>query len=90
MDPERDGYDGEVGANTNAIGLGERSRFPCPRCGDATPMRVMPGFGYKDVDEWHAPAEQLQRPQDFFEAFWLYGSCTRCQNVVSILGFECA
>jgi hypothetical protein len=90
MDPERDGYDGELGANTNAVGAGEPSRFPCPHCRVATPMLVLPGFSYKDVDEWHAPEEQLQRPQDFFGAFWLYGACTRCQNVVSILGFECA
>jgi hypothetical protein len=90
MNPERDGYDGEIAANTNAVGTGKRSRFPCTRCGVATPMLVMPGFSYKDVDELHALEEELKRPQDFFRAFWLYGACTRCRHVASILGFECA
>jgi hypothetical protein len=90
MNPERDGYDGEIGANTTAVGTGERSRFSCPHCGAASPMLVMPGFSYKAVDEWAASEDELRRPQDFFNAFWLYGACTRCRNVVSILGFECA
>ena len=90
MNPERDGFDGEIGANTNAVGTGEQARFSCPQCGAATPMLVMPGFSYKDLDDWYASEDQLQRPQDFFEAFWLYGACIRCRNVVAVLGFECA
>jgi hypothetical protein len=89
MNPERDGYDGEIGANTNSIGTGERSRFPCSRCDSATPLLVLPGFSYTDVNEWSASEDQLERPQDFFEAFWLYGACTRCRSVVDVLGFEC-
>src|SRR5262249_50056313 len=89
MDPERDGHDGEIGSNTNLVGTGTRSRFPCPHCDMATEMLVLPGFSYPHEDPDGSAAE-VQRPQDFFSAFWLYGACTRCRNVNSITGFECA
>jgi hypothetical protein len=90
MDPERDGYDGEIGANTNAVGQGHRSRYGCPRCAVAAPMLTMPVFSYKELDEWSASEEELRRPQDFFDGFWLYGACTQCRQLNDILSFECA
>jgi hypothetical protein len=90
MDPQRDGYDGEIGANTNAVGRGPRSQFPCPRCAGVTPMLTMAGFSYTALDEWSASDEELERPQDFFHGFWLYGGCTQCREVSRILGFECS
>jgi hypothetical protein len=90
MDPEQHGYDGEIGANTTTVGHGQRSRFSCSNCAIATPMLAMPGFSYKKIDDWHASADELRRPQDFFGAFWLYGACTQCRELSNVVGFECA
>lgn len=76
-------------------GSGPRSRFPCPRCGEA-PMFLKPGFSYQGNDwgPYDCPAHfsdaQRERPQDFFGWFTLAGHCTGCGEVVSVTDFEVA
>jgi hypothetical protein len=88
MDPRKDGYDGEIGANANVTGDGPRQRWSCPKC-KLDEFDVVVGFGYQ-FDSTELTPTEMERPEDFFDAFVMYGVCIKCHERSMITEMECA
>ncbi len=84
FDPERDGYDAEMGQDVVVDG-NEPELLSCSRC-HSEQFQLACGFQYSseydDVEE--------AGTEDFFEWFALIGRCSACGNLVVLHDEECA
>lgn len=84
MDPEVDGYNGEIGSNTTARGSGNRTSWNCPHCSNSLSNAVV-AFAYQiEVDD----AMRGHR-EDFFDVFQLFAKCLQCKQVAEVTLFDC-
>jgi hypothetical protein len=90
FDSDIHGYDAEIGAPpTSHRGEGERSEFPCSKCGP-TGLQAIARFEYPD-DLFESGFEEFRgREQDLFSWFSLVGKCSGCGRLLDVADFECA
>ena len=84
MDPETDGYNGEIDSNTTMRGSGVRTSWRCPQCKNSR-VHAAVVFAYQvEVDE-----EMAERPEDFFDVFQLFAVCCQCGELREVTAFDC-
>lgn len=88
IDPQTDGYNGEIKCNSVRTGEGPKRNFQCA-CGTES-FRLVAGFTYQGLSEDEMEPEQWAHIEDFFDCFFLEGTCTRCDVSTSIVGWELA
>jgi hypothetical protein len=85
------GYNAECGLKSDsASNEGQRTKFVCPECGDASFEVVAKFENPEDHFDEDPPEEVRGREQDFFTWFFLHGRCRKCHAQVDVADFECA
>jgi hypothetical protein len=90
LDTNVHGYDSELGCGSCTMrGQGNQVVFECPTCGKQ-PVDVFVRFEFPDDLFREDFPEAAGREKDLFSWFSLYGTCSKCSQLLEVADFECA